>query len=73
MLVVTQKLDDANGTQIILGVNAKADPFFLGVEYRQISVKPKATIGIRIPSENIGLKTTNEVDLSHTWTGIRLG
>jgi hypothetical protein len=70
---VTQKLDDANGTQIILGVDGKADPFFLGVEYRQISVKPKATIGIKIPSENIDLETTDEVDLSHTWMGIRFG
>jgi len=66
-----QEIDDANGTQMILGVDRKVGSFFLGIEHRQISVKPIATIGFQY----LGVKfeTKEEIDLSHTWTGIRLG
>ena len=43
MMNLKQELDDANGTQVILGIDRKIGSSFLGVEHRQISVKPKAT------------------------------
>ena len=71
MTNVKQELDDANGTQVILGIDRKIGSLFLGIEHRQISVKPEVTTSFTLLGTNFS--TTDVTDLSHTWTGIRFG
>ncbi|MEL0046893.1 MAG: hypothetical protein VW995_19180, partial [Deltaproteobacteria bacterium] len=42
-----QEIDDINDAQIILEVDGKVGSFLLGIENRQIGVKPITTVGFK--------------------------
>ena len=68
-----EKLENASGTQYVAGLDYYTSRnVFIGLEYRVISLKPTVSYSATFLGTPLTI-ASQTADLSHSWTGIRVG